>query len=89
MAQTARKVQRLTVNDPYGELLNEIEDTATRGDLSPDVRLSKLDGWRTNVIDLLGSIDTYMGDLKLVVEAQKMPVDGPETAQEGHRDDGS
>jgi hypothetical protein len=81
-------VQRLTVNDPYGALVNEIEAAATRGDLSPDIRLSKLDGWRTNVIDLLGRIDTYMADLQLVVVAQKKREAAPETAQEGRRDDG-
>jgi predicted ABC-type ATPase len=57
------------INDPYGALRAEIDRAAQRTDLSPDEQAKFLRGWRDDLVDLLGVIDTYLGDVEKVREA--------------------
>jgi hypothetical protein len=61
------RAQGRVVYDPYAALRVEIEEIAQSGDdFSPEVRIQQLQAWRSDVTDLLGLIDTYIGDLKLI-----------------------
>lgn len=50
------------LTDPLDELRFEIEEAATDETATPEQRISRLTDLRDRVTDLLGSIDTYIGD---------------------------
>lgn len=49
--------------DEIPALRQKIETAATRPDLSPAERQALLGSYRTDLVDLLGAVDSYMGDV--------------------------
>lgn len=60
----------VAVNDPWRAVEAEVERAAQDDALSPDARLAKLRLYRDDLNDLLGRVDTYVGDLELIREGR-------------------
>jgi hypothetical protein len=56
--------------DALGALRREIEETVTREDIGPASRINKLEAWHQDIEDLLERIETYISDLRLLLDAQ-------------------
>lgn len=60
--------------DALDELRTEIEECAANGTVSPQERQARLAEFRTDLLDVVGSIDSYMGDAANEIEAANQDV---------------